>query len=180
MDKYPAVRDYLIGFGKKRLEQSGKPGARKKTSHKWFETQDPIAYWEDFSKQKIVYREISSEMNACFATEGMFINNKSYMITGEMLKYLLGILNSFLFNHIILQSVNITGGKGADFLQQISVPYPKEANILATLVSKRLNSVSSKELNNIDREIDIEVYHLYLLNSEEVKYLATKSRKKNA
>jgi tRNA1(Val) A37 N6-methylase TrmN6 len=46
IDEYPAIRDYLLDFGKKRLEQSGKPGARKKTTHKWFETQDPIAYWD--------------------------------------------------------------------------------------------------------------------------------------
>nr|AGS53305.1 putative type IIS restriction/modification enzyme [uncultured bacterium contig00013] len=58
INDYPAVRDYFLEFGKKRLEQSGKPGARKKTSHKWFETQDPIAYWEDFSKQKIIYPDI--------------------------------------------------------------------------------------------------------------------------
>jgi hypothetical protein len=48
----------LLKYGKQKLEQSGKPGARKKTSHKWFETQDPIAYWDDFSKQKIVYPDI--------------------------------------------------------------------------------------------------------------------------
>jgi hypothetical protein len=50
IDDYPAVRDHLLNYGKKRLEQSGKPGARKKTTHKWFETQDPIAYWDEFSK----------------------------------------------------------------------------------------------------------------------------------
>ena len=31
--------------------------ARKKTSNKWFETQDSISYWDDFSKPKIVYQE---------------------------------------------------------------------------------------------------------------------------
>jgi tRNA1(Val) A37 N6-methylase TrmN6 len=55
IDDYPAVRDYLLQYGKSRLEQSGKSGSRKKTTHKWFETQDPIAYWDDFSKQKIIW-----------------------------------------------------------------------------------------------------------------------------
>ena len=46
-----------------RLEQTGKSyivngekiKARKKTNNKWFETQDSISYWEDFSKPKIMY-----------------------------------------------------------------------------------------------------------------------------
>ena len=33
IDKYPAIRDYLLEYGKKRLEQSGKSGARKETKH---------------------------------------------------------------------------------------------------------------------------------------------------
>ncbi|MFH6969902.1 hypothetical protein, partial [Flavobacterium sp. FlaQc-28] len=44
-------------FGYDRIKQTGEAGARKKTSNKWFETQDSISYWEDFSKQKIVWAE---------------------------------------------------------------------------------------------------------------------------
>jgi hypothetical protein len=46
IDDYPAVRDYLLAYGKDKIEQSGKIGARKKTNNKWFETQDTIAYWK--------------------------------------------------------------------------------------------------------------------------------------
>ena len=56
IDEYPAIRDYLLSFGKERLEQSGKSylingeqiKARKKTNNKWFETQDSISYWNVF------------------------------------------------------------------------------------------------------------------------------------
>ncbi|WP_032526413.1 hypothetical protein, partial [Streptococcus mutans] len=62
IDKYPAIRDYLLTFDKRKLEQSGAKAidgiignnARKKTNNQWFETQDSIAYWDDFSKPKIV------------------------------------------------------------------------------------------------------------------------------
>jgi len=47
IDDYPSVRDHLLKYGRQKLEQSGEPWARKRTTHKWFETQDPIAYWED-------------------------------------------------------------------------------------------------------------------------------------
>ena len=69
IEKYPAVKNYLLGFGIERLEQTGKSHivngekikARKKTNNKWFETQDSISYWEDFSKQQIVWIELSDE-----------------------------------------------------------------------------------------------------------------------
>jgi type I restriction-modification system DNA methylase subunit len=60
IDDYPAVRDYLKSFGK-RLHQTGeefidengqKAKTRKKTGNKWFETQDQIAYYEEFEKEK--------------------------------------------------------------------------------------------------------------------------------
>ena len=44
-----------MSFGYDKLKQTGDIGSRKKTNNKWFETQDSIGYWEDFSKQKIVY-----------------------------------------------------------------------------------------------------------------------------
>ena len=60
IEKYPAVKNYLLSFGMKRLEQTGKEyiangekiKARKKTSNKWFETQDSISYWDNFFPQK--------------------------------------------------------------------------------------------------------------------------------
>ena len=56
IEDYYAVKQYLLDFGKERLEQTGKSyfvrgesiKSRKKTNNKWFETQDSISYWEDF------------------------------------------------------------------------------------------------------------------------------------
>lgn len=56
IEKYPAVKKYLLGFGIERLEQTGKSHivngekikARKKTNNKWFETQDSISYWDNY------------------------------------------------------------------------------------------------------------------------------------
>ena len=69
IEEYPAVKQYLLSFGIERLEQTGKTHivngekvkSRKKTHNKWFETQDSISYWEDFSKPKIVYMEIQTD-----------------------------------------------------------------------------------------------------------------------
>jgi hypothetical protein len=104
IDDYPAVRDYLIKFGKHKLEQSGKPGARKKTTHKWFETQDPIAYWDDFSKQKIIYPDIMRMPKNLeilhaypyfyFDKKEFYVEATNFMLTGNNLELIFSFLVS--------------------------------------------------------------------------------------
>ena len=160
----------LLGeYCHQRLEQSGKDvvvkgkkviidgkaqKARKKTGNRWFETQDQIGYWEDFNEQKIVYREISTEMEACLLPAGYYITNKCYMITCKnknILYYLLAFLNSNIFNRIILQSANITGGKGADFLGNVPLIIPNKITIDKINAIQRTKGSTSriKEYNRL-------------------------------
>ena len=165
IEKYPAVKEYLLSIGIEKLEQTGKTHivngkttkARKKTNNKWFETQDSISYWDDFSKPKIVYREIGVEMDACMVPSDWMINNKLYMITGNHLQHLLNYLNSKVFNRIILQSANVTGGKGVDFMAEIRVPLPNQCNLQCKendvdSVLNRYYALSSEEISFIDAQ----------------------------
>lgn len=102
INKYPAIKRYLAGFGKK-LEQVGeefidKDGikrlTRKRTGNEWFETQDQIAYYSEFEKEKIVYSEIVREQQFYYDTIGYFPEATSFIITGESIKYLISMLNS--------------------------------------------------------------------------------------
>jgi len=137
IEDFPAVKNHLLSFGMERLEQTGKKynkngkkiKARKKTNNKWFETQDSISYWDEFNKPRIIYCEIGIEMDACLVESGYFINNKLYMISGENLPYLLLFLNSKIFNKIILQTANLTGGKGVDFMNKIHLIKPTRLQI---------------------------------------------------
>ena len=105
IDDYPAVKEYLLSFGIERLEQSGKQytingeivKSRKKTNNKWFETQDSISYWDDFSKQKILWGEISDIPKFMLDNSKDFcISNKAFLLTGNNLPELLLFLNSSL------------------------------------------------------------------------------------
>ena len=77
IEEYPAVKEFLLSFGKERLEQTGKTyvlkgetiKARKKTNNKWFETQDSISYWEDFNKPKAMWKIIGCNINFAFDYE---------------------------------------------------------------------------------------------------------------
>ena len=89
-----------------RLEQIGKTyfingekiKSRKKTSNKWFETQDSISYWDDFSKPKIIFQEIVQESQFLLdKNKGLYCNDTGRIIVGKDLDFLIGILNSKLF-----------------------------------------------------------------------------------
>ena len=164
IDDYPAIKEHLLSFGIERLEQTGKTHsicgetvkARKKTTNKWFETQDSISYWDDFSKQKIVYREISDD--------------KCYIITGEHLEHLICVLNSKLFNKITLQCANSTGGKGRDFLNTVTVSKPDTNSKLCELYTEMISLPADKQLE-LSNQIDHEVFLLYGLSDDEITYI---------
>ena len=103
IDDFPAVRNYLLTFGKRKLAQSGEKNidgiqgnnARKKTNNKWFETQDSIAYWDDFNKPKIMYSEIVQSPQFYLDNDSEIVSEASgFLLTGEDLEYLIDWLNS--------------------------------------------------------------------------------------
>ena len=82
IDEYQSLKSYFLSFGIEKLEQTGKEyiingeivKARKKTNNKWFETQDSISYWVEFSKPKIVWGNLNTFGSYAIAPENMFIN----------------------------------------------------------------------------------------------------------
>ena len=89
IDQYPAIKNHLLSFGIEKLEQTGvehivngeKIKARKKTSNKWFETQDQIGYYKEFAKPKIVYPNMTSVFPFTYDVAGSLCNDKAFIIT---------------------------------------------------------------------------------------------------
>jgi hypothetical protein len=100
IEDYPAIKKHLLSFTIERLEQTGAKGARKKTQNKWFETQDTIAYYQEFSKPKIMYPNMTSLFPFIFDNKGYYGNDKTFMITATDdsidLRFLTAIFNSKL------------------------------------------------------------------------------------
>ena len=68
------------------------PG-RKPGSYKWYELEDPIEYWAEFDKPKVMYQEIQFHARYMLDREGMLANNKVFFLpSGDL--YILGVLNS--------------------------------------------------------------------------------------
>ena len=173
IEKYPAVKDYLLSFGMERLEQTGKEHtikgekikARKKTNNKWFETQDSISYWDEFNKPKIVWGNLNLSATYTLAPAGMMINAPATMIVPAS-ESLLCILNSKIADYYI-RNLGVTRNGGyfeyrPMFIEQLPVPQ--------NIDEKLFEEFSNKELNN-EEEIDRKVYELYGLMDEEIQFL---------
>jgi hypothetical protein len=125
---------------------------------------------DDFSKPKIVYREISDAMDACLVAPDVYINNKCYMITGEHLEYILSFLNSRLFTKIVLSQANITGGKGEGFLSAISLIPPTDdiERIIHDLFIRKEEGLPQSDF---DKAVEKVFCDLYGLNEEERHFI---------
>ena len=155
IDNYPAIKKHLESFGKKVVDRADQGDTPYNLRN--------CVYMDDFSKQKIVYREISDAMNACLVEPDIYLNNKCYLITGEHLVYLLSIFNSVLFTKIIMREANVTGGKGVDFLSKIRIPAPSmdmEAKFIA-LYEQRQAGIAD------DLAIDELVYQIFNISNQE-------------
>ena len=105
IDKFPILKTYLETFlpkikhtGETFVENGTTIYTRKKTSNKWFETQDQIAYFKEFEKPKIIYPNMTKYMPFIYDKKThYFCNDKAFIITGEALEYLVAFLNSKLF-----------------------------------------------------------------------------------
>jgi len=162
IDKYPAVKKHLLSFGKRRLEQTGKAGARKKTNHKWFETQDTIGYWENFYKPKIVWGNLNLSAAFTLAPEGMFVNAPCPLIAPAS-NYLLAILNSKVADYYIRNLGVIRSGCYFEykpmFIEKMPVPFPTDD------ICKKIDKIlHAKNYYSIDSL----VYKLYGLTDEEI------------
>ena len=177
IEEYPSIKQYLLSFGIEKLEQTGKEHiingekvkARKKTNNKWFETQDSISYWEDFSKQQIVWIELSDDPKFALAENVTSVNTVFFM-TGENILHMLGLLNSKLITWYFHHCIGTTSGVGTNRWLKFTIeqiPMAPDNLQLENLVKK----ISKKYDENINKEIDLLVCSLYGLNDEEETYI---------
>jgi len=172
IEKYKAIRNYLKSFGD-RLLQDGKPGHRKKTFNKWFETQDQIAYYPEFEKPKIVWQEISIGSMYYWDSLGIFyLPNNAYLMSNSTKFYLL-ILNSKLTEKLFSSiSQFLSGGfrHTKQYVEKIAVRLPKKLKYYENLVDYFLFLNATEErrqklkdiIEFFDRQIaDSLVYELY-------------------
>ncbi|EAK0828565.1 class I SAM-dependent DNA methyltransferase [Campylobacter lari] len=190
IEQYPSLKSYLSKF-LPRIKQSGEKGCRKKTSNKWFETQDSIAYYQEFEKEKIVYPNMNKEFIAFFDNEFLLLNQKCFILSHQSnnkkeLLYLTALLNSNVNFYYFKQIGAKLGASGYEmskiFVEKLPIPKinsknEKLANELISLVDEILKAKEQdKNANTKTQEDKINsiVYKLYNLNEEEIKIIKNK------
>ena len=129
------------------------------------------AYWDDFSKQKIVYSEIVREPQFFLDYNGQFfVEATAFLMTGEHLEYLSILLHSKILT-FIFKTYYAGGGLGSEgyrykkaFLEKLPIPIPTkeiEGNVIHLKSCSKFN------------EIEIEIAKLYNLSTEEFNFITT-------
>jgi adenine-specific DNA-methyltransferase len=178
IDSYPAIKKHLASFGSK-IEQSGEKGSRKKTSNKWFEIQDNIAYWKDFVSPKIIYPNMTKFLPFVIDLEDNFYHNdKSFHLLAERIYWLGSFLNSKLFKYCFQDNFpELLGGTRElrkVFFEKIPIKQISEIEelpfkelIISILKLKQQNPIADTTVQ--ESQIDQLVYQLYDLTEEEIK-----------
>ncbi|GAA9608303.1 class I SAM-dependent DNA methyltransferase [Helicobacter pylori] len=147
-------------------------------------------YLEDFEKEKIVYGEIVQEPrfyldNGECELGYFYAEATSFILTGEHLRYLLGMLHSKLIT-FAFKTFYAGGGLGESgyrykkaFIERLPIPQITEKNQeLADKITDCAERIlKSKEKDpkantqELEKEIDTLVYQLYNLTDEEIKII---------
>ena len=167
IEKYPAVKKYLLGFGMERLEQTGKSyivngekiKARKKTNNKWFETQDSISYWDLFFQPHICWKAVGRNLAFALVEAGTFLTAPaSFISAGIYNKTVLAFLCSTVGTYFVYKNSDTTGA--GDIMLNIQ-----------SLIKFPIPKLNIDFDNFSDREIDLYIYDIYKFTKEEIHYI---------
>lgn len=148
------------------------------------------AYLEDFEKEKIVYGEIVQEPrfyldNGECELGYFYAEATSFILTGEHLRYLLGMLHSKLIT-FAFKTFYAGGGLGESgyrykkaFIERLPIPKitPQNQELARKITDCAERILKSKEndpkanTQELEQEIDALVYQLYNLTDEEIKII---------
>lgn len=184
IDDYQALREFLLSFGMERMEQTGKEyiingekvKSRKKTNNKWFETQDSISYWDDFSRPKIIWKRVGSIIRFSYDEKGVFGLDSTCFATGKHIPYLCCVLNSSM-GHYLLSGAPRTGT--GDLLISVQAVEPIRIPVIDVpdeIFSDLVRRFITNPSNELDEEIDNIIFNLYGLNYEEREYIVNNYR----
>ncbi|WQT19075.1 class I SAM-dependent DNA methyltransferase [Helicobacter pylori] len=183
---YPIIYAHLLSHKDKLLKRNKDETGKR---YEWYCLQRWAAnYLQDFEKEKIVYGEIVQEPrfyldNGECELGVFYAEATSFILTGEHLRYLLGMLHSKLIT-FAFKTFYAGGGLGENgyrykkaFIERLPIPQITEKNQeLADKITdcaERILKSKAKDpkanTQKLEKEIDALVYQLYNLTDEEIK-----------
>ena len=161
--KFVEIEGKRVTIGKKQEK------SRKKTNNKWFETQDSIAYWDEFVKHKIIYPNMTKFMPFCYDEQKFFTNQKCFIITGSHMSYLTAFLNSSLFKFCFFDNFPVLFG-GSRELSKIffdKIPVLEVDDAIDAEFHELVTDIQKEYSDEKAKAIDQRIFDLYGLTQEE-------------
>lgn len=161
---YPAVAEWLISFRQKAIDRTDK-------GDYWWELR-ACDYYDKFEQPKIIYQRLQVKPCFTFLRKDTYCKDTLWFLSVPS-KALLPLLNSKLGWWLITEFCPlIRGGRLLiwDNLSQIPIPMtlPEELITLATKVENATTEGDNDKLEQVKRDIDKAVYHLYHLTYDEI------------
>ncbi|GHR32308.1 hypothetical protein VN0464_00010 [Helicobacter pylori] len=185
---YPIIYSHLLSHKDKLLKRNKDETGKR---YEWYCLQRWAAnYYQEFEKEKIVYGEIVQEPRFYLDNGGcelgyFYAEATSFILTGEHLHYLLGMLHSKLIT-FAFKTFYAGGGLGESgyrykkaFIERLPIPKitPKNQELAHKITDGAKAILEAKEKDpkantqKLEKEIDALVYQLYNLTDEEIKII---------
>ncbi|WP_441708910.1 type IIG restriction enzyme/methyltransferase [Helicobacter pylori] len=183
---YPIIYSHLLSHKDKLLKRNKDETGKR---YEWYCLQRWAAnYYQEFEKEKIVYGEIVQEPrfyldNGECELGYFYAEATSFILTGEHLRYLLGMLHSKLIT-FAFKTFYAGGGLGESgyrykkaFIERLPIPKitPQNQKLAHKITDGAKAILEAKEKDpkantqELEKEIDTLVYQLYNLTDEEIK-----------
>ncbi len=175
---YPAIYEYLRQFETELIKRQDK-------GDHWTNLRN-CAYFQDFEQEKIVYPIITTFFDFAYDKQGFFTNDKTFIMTGKSLKYLVAFFNSKLFRTVFKDNFPALGAEGRevrkvffDKIPVLKIP-EKEQQPFITMVDQILSAKRANpqaDTSTLETTIDKLVYEVYGLTAAEIALVEERPKK---
>ncbi|HPZ75309.1 MAG TPA: TaqI-like C-terminal specificity domain-containing protein, partial [Candidatus Pacearchaeota archaeon] len=195
---YPSIVQHLTKYeeqlknrGQCKYNRQNKVNINNKDypgQHHWLELDNNPKenYLKEFEKEKVVYPNMANRLVACLDKSKFYVNQKCFIITGNNMRYICGLLNSNIEFWFFKKIGATLGREGFEmskiFMEKLPIPPITSSNQhivsqIESLVDKIL--AAKKENHTADtskweKEIDQLVYKLYELTEEEIAIIESR------
>ncbi|MEN3028645.1 MAG: TaqI-like C-terminal specificity domain-containing protein, partial [Aquificaceae bacterium] len=150
--------------------------------YEWYALQRYASdYYPEFEKEKIVWQRVSKEQRFSIVDKGFYCEATTHLITGNNLRFLLGVLNSKMFGFAFYRFYmggGIEGEIKGEFIGRFPIPplTPQNKHIadrieelVDQIIQKKKQNGCGADTSDLEEQIDQLVYELYGLTKEEIK-----------
>ncbi len=171
IDDYPAIKRHLDLYHSEIVDRADKGYTAYNLRN--------CAYMDDFSKQKIVWGEISDKTKFCIDKEGKYFTEATtFLLTGKSLLYLLGYLNSRLSEYIFSQ-IGTTTGVGTirwkkytiEQLKVPIIPMSRERLYEAIVLKLIAEKADEKNYDSLRQALDNMIYEDLCFQQDEIEFI---------